>query len=35
MRIKIVIDCNDLDVMAGFWCAAAGYTRLAEWGEST
>ena len=33
MRIKIVLDCNDLDVQADFWCAAGGYTRLAEWAD--
>lgn len=32
MQIKIVLDCNDLDGQAAFWCEAAGYTRLNEWG---
>jgi hypothetical protein len=31
MRIKIVLDCSDLDIQAAFWCAAAGYTRLDQW----
>jgi len=31
MQIKVVIDCNDLDLVADFWCAAAGYVRLEEW----
>jgi hypothetical protein len=31
MRMKIVIDCHDLDTQATFWCAAADYRRLAGW----
>jgi hypothetical protein len=31
MRMKIVIDCLDLDKQAAFWCAAADYRRLAGW----
>jgi hypothetical protein len=31
MRMTIVIDCNDLDTQAAFWCAAADYRRLAGW----
>jgi hypothetical protein len=31
MRMKIVIDCRDLDKVAEFWCAAVDYRRLAGW----
>jgi hypothetical protein len=31
MRMKIVIDCHDLDNEAAFWCAAADYRRVAGW----
>jgi Glyoxalase-like domain len=29
MRITIVIDCNNLDRQADFWCRAADYHRVA------
>jgi hypothetical protein len=28
MEIRVVLDCTDLDSVAAFWCAAAGYDRL-------
>lgn len=31
MRIKVVLDCVDLEASAAFWCAAASCTRLPEW----
>jgi hypothetical protein len=31
MRVKVVLDCLDVEACAEFWCAAAAYTRLPEW----
>ena len=30
MEIRVVLDCTDLDAVAAFWCAAAGYERLPD-----
>jgi hypothetical protein len=32
MRLSVVIDCADPDLLAGFWEAALGYTRTEELG---
>jgi hypothetical protein len=34
MRVKVVIDGQDLDALAEFWSAALGYERLDVWDES-
>jgi hypothetical protein len=31
MRVKIVLDCRDLDRQAAFWSDAAGYEVLPRW----
>lgn len=33
MRLKITMDCLDLDTQAAFWCAAADYERLPGWAD--
>ena len=34
MRVKVVIDGQDLDTLAQFWSAALGYERLDVWDPS-
>ncbi len=33
MRLKITMDCLDLDTQAAFWCAATDYERLPGWAD--
>lgn len=33
MRISLILDCSDPEVLASFWCAALGYERV--WGNET